>query len=487
MHNLFLTLFTICCITQLSCSKKDHNRHWLMSDTELEAAFSDAKEKKFIIDFNKKLSPTLLQTDLKLFKLMLEEAQTSIYRYSTKEEVDAAFEKAFDAAQDSLYYLEFLRLVTGVQNTIACGHSGWGHSKAFKQFRNERMRFLPISISITDTRYFIDQVYDKNKDLVAGTELLNINGMSMEEITLRLKAHMHKDGESGLSSMRGIEQYLSMAYANFIDNPDSFTLKLSLHDSIYSTRVEAQSLAVINATKTPKEGLGIPLRLAIDDASSTAVYTIKWFRNEYIAQMGQDFVAFTDSVFEEVAEQKIDTLIIDLRGNVGGWTGNGRHLFSYFINNPTPYIKRVEVKKPRGYSFEPLILHHPGWLDTFELQKNKRGLFEWTNYPSLIAEPVAANRFSGTCYVLIDHMSQSCSSVFSALMQDHTDAIFVGEETGAAKCGANGMVMTTVLPYTGIIINLSTAMYTFNVNDTANAKGIVPDVEMEEWKHRGGL
>ena len=55
-------------------------------------------------------------------------------------------------------------------------------------------------------------------------------------------------------------------------------------------------------------------------------------------------------------------------------------------------------------------------------------------------------------------------------------AIIVGEETGATRCGAGGMVATIELPHTGIVVNFSTAKYLAEISDTSISHGVKPDV-----------
>ena len=275
-----------------------------------------------------------------------------------------------------------------------------------------------------------------------------------------------------------------MAYSNFISNPDSFRLKLinSKSKQNYSVTIPALPLKTIDSILQKKygreEGMGAPLRIETDDSTQTAIYTIKWFRNEYIEAMGQNFEQFTDSVFNVLQKQNIQNLIIDLRSNPGGWTANGKYLFSYFISKPLNYINSVQFKKVDSFSFSPLILSGSGTSDTMQFKLTEQGLLNWENYPSQYVEPKSKNSFRGNTYILTNANTRSASSIFSAMMENHTSTKFIGEEVGAAQCGQNGMVATVQLPYTGLIISLSTAQYNSNVKDPTNFRGTIPDYEV---------
>ena len=229
-----------------------------------------------------------------------------------------------------------------------------------------------------------------------------------------------------------------------------------------------------SARYVPQADFGKPLRYKFIDSLNTGIYAIHGFNKAHIAHYGQDFETFTDSVFSDLEHQKAEHLIIDLRGNVGGWTAYGKELFTYFISKPVRYIDNVEIKKTDKFTFKELITHLPGYLDTFQFDPLPNGNYQWTNYPSLMANP-CDTRFNGTVYILTDEMTRSCSGIFSSMMREHTSAIFLGQETGSSRCGAGGMVMSVRLPYTGINVHFSTAKYTTAIHDNKNASGVIPD------------
>ncbi|MEM6261542.1 MAG: S41 family peptidase [Bacteroidota bacterium] len=435
------------------------------------------------ISFTQKLPPQLIKQDMLLLHHMLKEAHTGLYRYASTSQVDSLFDASLCIAADSMTYLEFIRQVARTFNTIACGHSGWGHSSAFRQFRTDSMKFFPLRMHVIGDQFFVKFNSAEDLYLQSFDEIREINGEAPSAIIRQLKQHMYKDGNSGGGGRSEIGTYFHMAYANFIDTPDSFRLRILRRVDREEEIVvlPALPLSTINdhlQERYPDE-LHSPakesLRLEVDGQNGLAVCTIESFNTEYLKARGQHFESFIDSVFEEISSQQISSLILDLRGNTGGWTANGKYLFEHFINEPTGYISEVVFKQSDSFSFEPFIQHGPGIVDTFQLMPRADGLFEWTNYPSLQAIPQPGNRFSGKVCILTDDMTRSAAAVFSSLMQAHTGAIFVGQETGGAKVGQNGMVMGAQLPHTGVFVHFATARYTCNVPDSSGTRGVIPD------------
>jgi C-terminal processing protease CtpA/Prc len=437
-----------------------------------------------LIPFNYevKYPPKALKWDLFVLESVLKEAKTGLANRGG-DVLDSTFLSANEKASDSLTYLEFAREVAKIFNAAGCGHSGLGHHTEYYNYRYENMKFFPLDLYVIGDRYFVKTNHSFDIRIRPYDEILTINGLTPATISQALRKHMSADCFSAEHGTSLIQNYFRMAFSNFIGNPNVFNLKMKSHaqQNEFLVDLKAYNLISIKASETKKkrpQKKYKTLELEIDKPKNTAVYTIRSFRNEAINQNGQEFYAFTDSVFKELNEQNITNIIIDIRGNAGGWTANGAHLFSYFINEPQPYINQVETKKIDNYSFEPLITSQPGYLDTFQFAMQENALQRWVNYPSLNVSPAKQNKFSGTCYILIDDMSFSCSAVFSALMKNHTSAIFVGEETGGCQSRTFGMVMGIRLPYTGLMVHFATAQYDLNVKNKLETKGVVPDFEV---------
>lgn len=277
-----------------------------------------------------------------------------------------------------------------------------------------------------------------------------------------------------------------MAYSNFIENPESFELEVLSYYATKPIKVKVAALSLSTIDSLRKAATGIqnansqmkPLQFETIDTASVGRLTLRSFNKAVIQHHKQHFEPFIDSVFNTLDQQKLEYLIIDLRGNSGGWTAYGNYLFSHFVTPGTPYIQSVEALKTKDYSFAPIANTSPPYHDTMVFEQGKNNRWTWTNYPSLVTCKTKAPSFKGKVYVLIDGLTRSCSNVFSSLMRSNTDAVFIGTETGAAQNGAGAMVVGIVLPYTGISIHFSTAAYQFAVNDMDNNKGVIPDREI---------
>ncbi len=449
---------------------------------EVYASYSEKGGPLAEIDFNQPLNPEWVKKDLLVLKQILEEANPNIYRYTSKKDMDLLFEQASAEANDSLSYLDFVRQIARIFNRMACGHSGWMHTSSYRSYRDSSIRLFPLKIVSNKERYYVLQNYSLDGSIQEGAEILSINGQRVTNINSILRKHMYRDGTSIPKTDQEISDYFPNAYSNFIANPDVFKIRLKENGSIRSislTPLKKETIDSISKINySSKSSVNEPLLSYRKDSNGTGIYSIQSFRNERIEAQGQNFVSFTEAVFQDLSEHRIRKLLIDLRANTGGWTANGKKLFSYFIKDTMSYVNKVELSRVDSFSFQSLVLSDQGLVDTMKFEK-LNDVYQWTNYPSLEVYPELDHPFNGKVIILIDENSRSCSGMFASMMRNHTEAIFMGEENGSAQCGQGGMLIVAQLPYTGLMVRTSTAKYSLNVENPGLSRGVVPEISLE--------
>lgn len=430
------------------------------------------------VDYTDTLDPQLLLKDFQILQFALEEACPNIYRYASKNTMDSLFAAKRCSIAGGTTYQGFTRIIAEVFNEMACGHSGWRHAVAFEEFRDSAMKFLPLTIASFNDQYFITGNFSGNPDLNIGDEIEAINGQTPSEMNALFRRHMNRDGSSIPHAESEITRYFPRAYVNFIDHPEQYELKIKINGQLESHIIRAVPEFAIDSIKQKtivEQPSNQPLlSFKMDSSNLFGIYSIKTFRKEKIEDQGQDFDQFTAAVFEQCAADNLKNLVIDLRGNTGGWTEYGKNLFAYFAPSEMPYITSVGLSRVNDFSFDSLLLFDQGIVDTMEFEKGNDQLMYWVNNPNLYVHPKSP-KFNGLAYILIDENTRSCSSIFSSMMQAHTDARFIGTENGSSQCGQGGMLVGMVLPYTGIQVRFSTGKYISNVTNLEDTRGVQVD------------
>jgi C-terminal processing protease CtpA/Prc len=241
----------------------------------------------------------------------------------------------------------------------------------------------------------------------------------------------------------------SFIYNWIFGNKNSFVVKYKTKQGeIKTTTINAQFVKDFECDN----GSGPVHRKDLDLAfpqEGTALLTIKTFDENRLSGK-QHFSNFLDTSFKEIDSKRINSLIIDLRGNAGGTDEYGALLYAYLANKPFKYFSAIESTTRK-------IL----------LKEN----------PLLGIQYPRNNRFKGKVLFLINGLCFSTTADFCSIAKSNNRGKFIGEETGGAYYGnTSGQITTTELPNSKIIIKIPQFKY---VNAVLKAKykdrGVIPD------------
>jgi len=202
------------------------------------------------------------------------------------------------------------------------------------------------------------------------------------------------------------------------------------------------------------------------------------------------YKAFFERVFRDINEHKVDTLIIDIRHNQGGYSSNASELLRYIANAPFRQYDKAE----RRISQESLEFYSKCDInliellerdfDITELDMSEEGKLSPGTYvtEAKYVKPVNdALRFKGKTYVLIGPDVFSSGMLFANTVQCHKMAPLVGRKV-RWKFGKQhlGDVILGELPHSHLVYMVSTTIFT--VPRLTEVKYITPDYKVPIWK-----
>lgn len=192
-------------------------------------------------------------------------------------------------------------------------------------------------------------------------------------------------------------------------------------------------------------------QVELPDGDRKRMYSVisvpSFYSNSGQTKVGAKYTATAHDVkklLDEVNSSASEGLVIDLRGNGGGYLNEAINLTGLFIENG-PVVQVVQSNKKRS------------------VLKDKDDMVAYT----------------GPMVVLIDRYSASASEIFAAAMQDYGRALVVGERS----FGKGTVQRVTPLRYGDKIshesqIKLTTAQF-FRVNGgSTQHKGVSPDINL---------
>lgn len=156
------------------------------------------------------------------------------------------------------------------------------------------------------------------------------------------------------------------------------------------------------------------------------------------------------------ADPRAKGIVIDMRGNGGGWDLLYLTLASYFFN-----------------ADNPVSMH---WLDQDSFDANKGELVREAGREFLLSAPQEDLYWGGPVVVLIDQNCASSCEFFTQFLQTHGRATVVGQY---ASSGAGAPINRVTMP-AGALFQYTKGRAYFAGTDEMNleAKGVVPDVRV---------
>ena len=448
------------------------------------------------------LQPADMQADFRYLRRMLEETHPGLYRYTLKDEMQAKLDSIDQRLSQPLPFYAFFKTVSGLLADIRCAHTHTFPGKNWQGQFNSTLKTIPHFVFSTQERTYILFNGTNNQTVEPGFELLSINGQPMASIRKQLYRYHWDDGyneSSKIQVMRG--QLFALFYYWYVGQPDTYhiTFRTLSGDTIQvdapakpfgeslnamlKSPVNKQMVAWYYIDKKPKH----PWRLSFPDSVvHTAILRLDEFGGEGAkngAQAIQRFQKFMDKTMMQLKKRQIRNLVVDVRGNTGGWDSQGIELLTYLMktDSAVPYYARQhsvadsseflqfsDLSEADRANVKNELIPEPDGTFTLKQGSDTREPKRYSPKP---------NHFRGQVYMLMDGESASTASEFLAVAHANKAGTFIGVESGGAYEGGNGgSFINLTLPKTGIQVTTPLVSYNTAVPEPERTgHGILPD------------
>lgn len=376
---------------------------------------------------------------------------------------------------------EFLHYAAHLNNAIRCVHSDIRPSDAFDKWWRENALLIPFNIISFNNKYYIYQNYSDRKALTSGSEVLTINGQSINTITDSLFHYITSDKANETRKKNALTGGFYRYYYYYIQNtsptytitfiPFGSTEKKTITVKGIKKRVLDERRDSINSLSPPEP----PISTSFIDSLNTAILKISTFRNDLFESSGIVYQNYLDSVFTIIKQKRKENLIIDLRDNGGGYSEYGVVLLSYLTNKNFTYCRNQWLTTDKllpniKYDIPETFGDFPNGI------VREDGGYKWKKHSILGTRKPAENNFTGKVYFLINGGCVSTTSEVASVAKENQMGIFIGEEVGGTYAGDNGGVLGWVeLPNTKIRARIAMVKYELAVTGDNDGHGVMPD------------
>ncbi|MGB3467581.1 MAG: S41 family peptidase [Cyclobacteriaceae bacterium] len=449
-----------------------------------------------------------MQSDLELFKNIRIEANSELYKYRTKQEIDSIYNWAEDRIKKSSTYRDFYNIICQLTDFEGSLHNNTVLPKQLvSSLRDEESGYFPYPLKYVEKKWMMNYA---EGEIPLGAEIISINNIEIDDIIKNLKRYYTTDGVNmtGKRMVLGssFSKYYRFRYgrsAEFItefkirDSSDTKKIKLSgiSYRDYYKNANKRYSRPSDNGNYKDWEGNEIYKFKSID--KNTGMLTINSFSlgNEKDPRHLQ-YVSFLDSVFTIIAHHNIKNLIVDVRYNGGGTDPNDLVTYSYLTQRnfqentqawisfkKVPYVRYAYTKIPRFLRPLGVEKYNREFQKEFPKEVNGKFYQDSTSNDHRIRKP-NKKAFEGSIYLLISPRVASAGSLFAAMVAGNKNTIVIGEETMGGYYGHNGHTpLGYILPKSKIatffsVVNLEQDV-PLKENQIYN-RGIIPDYTVSQ-------
>ncbi len=432
------------------------------------------------------ISPKKMKKDL---EVLLESLDGHPDPYSKISEVEFQkivkdVEKAISTELDEV---DFYKNLSRIVASIGDGHTGIFMPRFWLNNMRKKHGVFPYDVFLTNEGgLYVIEAYGDTK-IPKGARILEINGMSIDAFVEAVTPHISFETipfrNDGIS--RSFEFMLYLVFKQI----DQLTFK-------YKVYKESEAIVRVmdyKEWKGQKKGMRedkdkmIALGKTYNfEIIEPGVAKIDIFA--FAVPSIDKYKAFLNKTFKAIRKNNVHSLIIDVRGNYGGWPKVASELF-HFIHDghfKTMAKSSTKISKPyRMYFFDrnpsmrttnyifPKNRHFVdvekvvnGRLDTYV---DEESFFN----EAPITEPF---EFKGDTYLLIDRKSYSAASSFASTFQCYNMGYLIGEPTGGTKI-FRANAFGKKLPRTFFYLSTSTTkLYTACYSE--ENQPVLPNVEV---------
>ena len=429
-------------------------------------------------DIPQKYDPQKLKSDIdSLVKFIEDTHPDPYYRYPK----DSFYSDIADVKRQitkPLSTLSFYQLIEPVLVRLEDGHTDLAMplSEFYTLYPNPFR--IPVRLKFSVKKPYISYqgpiLPDLDIPIPVNGEILSINNIASKTIINDIMKMT--SGESQDFRLAFGSSFFQLHLKQLYNIDSSYTITYASGQGIKKIALAGISDKEFNARK-PKESQAppsqAPYSLRLVDSLNAAIIDFRSFEDK------PTFLRFADSTFSLLKHQKVDTLIIDLRSNLGGDSEIGDEFLQYFVKSDFNQYAKVVTKYS---SLQKERYKNNANTDrnssAFEVMMNKRnGSIEVEDYP-LIKRKNLSNRFDGQLFVLTSPFTFSSAADFTQAIHHYKLGKVVGQETGGLIVSF-GDIITTHLPVTNMELTISHNLY-YNIGaKETDFRGVVPDDQVE--------
>lgn len=430
-----------------------------------------------VYNVDKQFSFAELHNDWRILVHTVLDVHPSATRYIDSTELIAVADSLELSIVDSMTESEFHLLVREWIREIGCGHLTAKPSTGWYTFQKSAQKILPMEVLVSENDLFVHKVGKYDSLMPAGSQILAIDNHTSAEILSSIRKIQQRDGYGTVFEDFQIEKLFRTYYTFVYGLNDGYSVVFKKETGdidtllIYPSDSKIKEVAKTDQSKSDLPEFSNVQLYFPEQLANTAVLDIDAFSRG-------NFKKYYKDVFALLEEQKVDNLIIDVRGNGGGYFPHGNYLLRYVLPNDFNFEFNRPDHQPDQSEYLRMTFISRMTKNLFALipdQERGNGFRDYTIHYNVKSR----HHFDGKIYVLTNGGSFSLSSYVAARLKHHAHAFVAGEETGGAEYGSNAVISYNLtLPATGVEVIIPYYFLSHSLETQVNGRGVQPDLSI---------
>lgn len=447
------------------------------------------------------IQPDELLHDYELIEQMMLEVHPGTYRYNNKATIQKGLDELKETFQKPLTHGQAYLAMAKLTAAIKCDHTKPGfnnQNKIINSVIHGQPDKLPFTFRWFEGRMLVIQDATPDNILKRGTEVLKINGVEVSKVQDKMVRYIAADGDTDNNRIRKMEingyDFRYNAFDVFF--PLLFPFENGkLHLEVLESGANHPQNVLVNSLTRDERSEILTSRYpefpkTRDDLwnfeiteDNIGILQVNSFGLMGWKALTIDYKSFLKETFRKMHEEKVQSLIIDIRENNGGNDEMAEELFSYLDIKESVTREIYREGRTRYLTFpEPLKSNvqtwgNDPWFFNLNTDNKKDEYYIFRKDPSDQTFIKKKRFFKGNVFLLTSAQNTSLAYYTALNFKRHGLGTSVGQETGGNRRGINGgQILFLRLPNSGIEIDFS-IMGGFVDGEQPN-EGVKPDIEV---------
>ena len=406
--------------------------------------------------------------DFHVFHSAIDSKEGTLDLNTSKEDLNKVFVRLRIQLSTERTLSEQFKYFSEAISDIGCGHTQIHPNKeTLRDWLSER-NSLPIDYFLYGKKLIVNRtdpadhpmiyegksIHERKKRLSEGTEIIRINGKSVEEMMEGIGQLLSSD-EDDMSFKYFQAAHLFEFYRHLSDpfNQDSIRVDylrsndtLSIYFQTGTAPVNTMNKRLLDyADEVDQEEYNIGEFKVIKSKYGYFRFT------SFTACYGKEYNDFLEDAFKQIRNRKIKKLVVDLRGNTGGVMQY--ELMRYFVGGDQ-YLGRYIVAKPHHLGDSKYVKKLNGdYLKHFFLSQKQKRLQRNGKFDDgrILSDPIDEEKvFKGDVIVITDEGTFSSAAILASHLKTLCNAKIAGQSAGGSFYSGNSGTLQVRLPQSGL-------------------------------------